>query len=350
MTFDIQSQMDRILENTVEVVTDKDLLDLLKTKEKRTAYVGFEPSGKVHLGWLIIADKIKHLNECGFHVTVYLADWHAYINDKLGGDIEKIRKCGKYMEECFLALGIDPERNSFVYASDILNDLDYWSKVFRIAKRTSLARIKRAMTIMGRTGDEAEVDSSKFFYPAMQVADIFHLDIDLALGGIDQRRAHMLALDVADKLKWKKPVALHTPIIAGLDSKGRMDVTEEKMSKSSPDSCLFLHDTKEVIKRKLKKAYCPQDEIEGNPVIDLATYIIFPQLGELCIKRPEKWGGNMVFKDIDTLIGSYESGQLHPLDLKMAVAESLCEILEPVHKRMIEKYGSLGAVDRLDFL
>ena len=347
---DFKSQMDKILDNTVEVVTDADLLDLLKRKEKRTAYVGFEPSGRVHLGWLIIAEKIKDLNECDFHVTVFLADWHAYINDKLGGDIEKIRKCGRYMEECFLALGIDPEMNSFVYASDILNDLDYWGKVFQIAKRTSLARIKRAMTIMGRTGGEAEVDSSKFFYPAMQVADIFHLDIDMALGGIDQRRAHMLALDVADKLKWKKPVALHTPIIAGLDSKGRMDVTEGKMSKSSPNSCIFLHDPMDAIKRKLKKAYCPQDEIEGNPVIDLATYIIFPQIGELRIKRPEKWGGDMIFKDTDSLVESYESGQLHPLDLKMAVAESICEILEPVHRIMKEKYGSLEAIDGLDFL
>jgi len=337
------------LNNTVEVVTRDKLEELLSKKEKKSAYVGFEPSGKVHLGWLIIAQKIVDLNRCGFHVTIYLADWHAYINDKLGGDIEKIRKCGKYMQDCFIALGVDPERNSFVYASELLGGLSYWEKVFQVAKRSSLARLKRAMTIMGRTGDEAEVDSSKFFYPVMQVTDIFQLDVDLALGGMDQRRAHMLALDVAEKLHWKKPIALHTPIIAGLDSKGRMDIAEVKMSKSNPDSCIFIHDDLETIRRKIKKAYCPQGELEGNPIIDLATYIIFPKLGELTILRPEKWGGNMHFLSLRDLVDSYESGQIHPQDLKTAAADALHEILEPVQKRLTEIYGSLEEMEKMDF-
>ena len=349
MSLDIAAQMELILGNTVEIVTREKLEFLLNEKEKRTAYVGFEPSGKVHLGWLIIADKIKHLNLCGFHVTVYLADWHAYINDKFGGDIDRIRKCGRYMEDCFQALGVDPERNSFVYASELLDSISYWEKVFKVAKRTSMARLKRAMTIMGRSGDEAEVDSSKFFYPAMQVTDIFHLEVDLALGGQDQRRAHMLALDVAEKLQWKKPLALHTPIIAGLDSGGRMDMAEAKMSKSSPDSCLFIHDDGATIIRKLKKAFCPQGELEGNPIIDLATYIIFPQLGEITIKRPEKWGGDMFFSTLSPFLESYESGQIHPLDLKIAVAEGLGKILEPVHGKLCEKYGSLAKIEELDF-
>jgi len=333
----------------VEVVTRDKLEKLLSEKEKKSAYVGFEPSGKVHIGWLIFAQKIIDLNRCGFHVIIFLADWHAYINDKLGGDIGKIRKCGKYMEDCFIALGVDPEKNSFVYASELLNGLSYWEKVFQVAKRSSLARLKRAMTIMGRTGEETDVDSSKFFYPVMQVTDIFQLDVDLALGGLDQRRAHMLALDVAEKLRWKKPIALHTPIIAGLDSKGRMDIADEKMSKSNPDSCIFIHDDLDNIKRKIKKAYCPQGDLEGNPIIDLASYIIYPKLGELTIHRPEKWGGNMHFKSLGDLVDSYESGQIHPMDLKTAVADALHEILDPVQNQLTEKYGSLEEMEKMDF-
>ena len=346
---DIRSQMELVLNNTVEVVTKDKLEKLLSDKEKKTAYVGFEPSGKVHIGWLIFARKIIELNRCGFHVTIYLADWHAYINDKLGGDIEKIKKCGKYMEDCFIALGVDPQLNSFVYASELLGQLSYWEKVFQVAKRSSMARLKRAMTIMGRTGDETDVDSSKFFYPVMQVTDIFQLDVDLALGGMDQRRAHMLALDVAEKLRWKKPVALHTPIIAGLDSKGRMDIAEEKMSKSNPDSCIFIHDGPDDIKRKIKKAYCPQGELEGNPIIDLVSYIVFPALGELTITRPEKWGGDMHFSSLRDLVDSYESGQVHPMDLKTAVANALHEILDPVQKRLTDIYGSLEKMEQMNF-
>jgi len=202
---------------------------------------------------------------------------------------------------------------------------------------------------MGRSGDEAEVDSSKFLYPLMQVTDIFHLDVDLALGGMDQRRAHMLALDVADKLKWKKPVALHTPILTGLDSQGRMDLADAKMSKSDPSSCIFIHDGLDVIRRKLKKAFCPQGEIEGNPIIDLLRFIVFPRLGELTIKRPAKWGGDLHFPDLDRLITSYRDGDIHPLDLKMATAEALGEILRPVQESLVERYGSVEAVDGMTF-
>lgn len=346
----LEERMEIILGNTPEVVSRDALKELLSKDGEKRAYVGFEPSGKVHIGWLILADKIDHLTRCGFHVIIYLADWHAYINDKLGGDIATIRKCGAYMEDCFLALGIDEERTSFVYASELLDNLSYWEKVFQVAKKSTLARIKRAMTIMGRTGDEAEMDSSKFYYPAMQVADIFHLDVDLALGGLDQRRAHMLALDVADKLKWKKPVVLHTPILSGLDSRGRMDMADAKMSKSDPSSCIFIHDDLPAIREKLKKAYCPQGEIEGNPVIELIRFIVFPRLGEFTIKRPDKWGGDMHFADFDALRRGFENGDIHPLDLKMAAAEALGEILKSVHERTIEKYGSLKAVEEMSFV
>ena len=340
--------MDRykiLSKNTVEIVTPEELRNVLE-KDKPRAYIGFEPSGMVHLGWKICTNKIKDFISCDFEFIVLLADWHAYINDKLGGDIEKIKLCGKYMEDCFAAMGVTNTR--FIYASDYVNDPYYWELVLKTSKSTSVARVKRAMDIMGRKEDEAEKDLSKLFYPAMQVADIFYLDVDVAYGGLDQRHAHMLARDVSKKLGRKPPVALHTPLLTGLQAGGRMNPIEAKMSKSKPDSMISIHDKPEDVKRKIKKAYCPEKQIDGNPILEICRYVIFPELnGEpFRVERPEKFGGNLEFNSYEELEKAFIE-DLHPLDLKNATAEYVNSILEPIHdyfEKHPDSYDKMRAI------
>jgi len=325
------NNLEKITLNTEEIVTIEELKSVLE-KPKSKAYIGFEPSGSVHLGWKICTNKIKDFLECGFDFTVLLADWHAYINDKLGGDIEKIKICGKYMEDCFAAMGIDKNQVKFVYASDYVGDPKYWELVLRTSKVTSVARVKRAMDIMGRDAEEGEKDLSKLFYPAMQVSDIFYLDLDVAYGGTDQRHAHMLARDVSKKIGRKPPVAIHTPLLTGLQAGGRMDSIESKMSKSKPDSMISIHDDVKSVNKKIKKAYCTEKQIEGNPVLEMCKYVIFPELkgNTFLIKRPEKFGGNLEFYTYDDLEQAFLN-DLHPLDLKNTTAEYVNKILEPIH-------------------
>jgi len=320
---DLDERVETVKNNAEEIVTLEELKVLLETNKHPTAYVGFEPSGFIHIGFLVCANKIKDLIKAGFDVTILLADWHAFINDKLDGNMENIRLCGKYMEDCFSSLGINAR---FVYASELIDKKEYWEKVIRIAKNSSLARVKRAMTIMGRKESDIETDSSKLMYPSMQAADIFELNVDVALGGMDQRKAHMLARDVSEKLGWKKPIAIHTSLLGSLTGTERM---ESKMSKSSPESCVFIHDSEEDIKRKIKNAYCPM-EIENNPVIDICRHIIFREHRTITIERPEKYGGNLNLT-YPELLKVYPK-ELHPADLKSAVSKHLIQILEPVRE------------------
>jgi len=342
-----------ITTNTEEIVTIEELKKALG-KDKPKGYIGFEPSGTVHLGWKICTNKIKDFLACGFDFTVLLADWHAYINDKLEGDIEKIKLCGKYMEDCFAAMGVPVDKIKFVYASDYVGDTKYWELVLRVAKATSVARVKRAMDIMGRGEHEADKDLSKLFYPAMQVADIFYLNIDVAYGGMDQRHAHMLARDVSKKINMKPPVAIHTPLLTGLKAGGgRMDPLEVKMSKSKPDSMISIHDSVDVVKGKMKKAYCPEKTVEGNPVLEMCKYVIFPDLKDekFIINRPDKFGGNLEFSSYEDLEKAFLK-DLHPLDLKNATAKYIIKILEPIHKyfeihpETFEKMKSLGIIQK----
>jgi len=229
--------------NTAEVVTPPELLALLDNEKQPKAYIGFEPSGFVHvaLGFLTAA-KVRDLVEAGFDTTILLADWHAQINDKFGGDLEKIRACGEYFQDAFHALGV-PESVRFRTASELVAEPAYWEDVIRVSKHSTVARIKRAMTIMGRKEEDAEQDAAKLIYPAMQVTDIHRLDLDLAYGGMDQRHAHMLYRDLQKRLGWKPVVAVHTPLLSGLKGGGRMDSPVSKMSKSDPESAVFIHDS-----------------------------------------------------------------------------------------------------------
>ncbi|AGI47329.1 tyrosyl-tRNA synthetase [Thermoplasmatales archaeon BRNA1] len=356
---DVEERIALVKRLAMEVVNEDELRELFKTKEQPLAYIGFEPSGLVHLGWALVTTKIRDLCEAGFKVIIFWADWHAYINDKLGGEIENIRACARYMEDCFVALGVPRDKVEFRYASEILDDIDYWEKLIKIGKVTSLLRIKRAMTIMGRKEDEADLDSSKVIYPLMQATDIFHMGIDLAYAGIDQRRANMLARDAADKLGWKKPLALHTPLIPGLKGNSRMNVDgvkavekvevcrtgegiekqsegmiEMKMSKSDPSSSIRIHDTPDEIRQKIKKAFCPPEKEQEsvNPILMMSKYIIFPRIGRMDIERPEKYGGNVSFDSYEALTDAYFGGKLSPVDLKTGAADGLIRCLEPVQK------------------
>lgn len=323
--------MERLLSNTVEVVTEEELIEVMEMERKR-AYIGFEPSGFAHLGWKICANKIRDFLDCGFDFIILLADWHAYINDKLDGDMEKIRICGRYMEDCFEAMGVSKNKVKFVYASDYISDSKYWELVLKIAKANSIARVKRAMDIMGRKEEEAEKDLSKLFYPVMQVADIFYLDIDVAYGGIDQRHAHMLARDTAKKLRMKKPVALHTPLLPSLQARGRMDPIDMKMSKSKPESMISIHDSEEEVERKIRKAYCPEREVENNPILDIWRYLIFQEFKEVKVERPRRFGGDITLKSFKELEEIFSKGDLHPLDLKNTTSKYINEILQPIRK------------------
>ena len=246
---------------------------------------------------------------------------------------------------------VDKDKVKYIYASDYVNDAKYWELVLRTSKATSVKRVKRAMDIMGRSEDEAERDLSKLFYPAMQVSDIFYLDHDVAYGGMDQRHAHMLARDVSKKLNRKPPVAIHTPLLTGLQAGGRMDPTEVKMSKSKPDSMIGIHDNPDSVKNKLKKAYCPEKIVEGNPVLEICKYVIFPELQKevFLIERPEKFGGNLEFQNYMELEQSFVKG-LHPLDLKNATAEYINRILEPVHQFFNKNSKNLDEIKKIGLI
>ena len=299
-------------------------------------YVGFEPSGKAHIGWKVLSLQLKRMLEADANVLIFLADWHAWVNDKFGGNMEDIQKTAVYMEETFRALldypeeGDGPGQLRFYWASQLMDSGDYWARVLRCSKGATLPMVRKTFTIMGRDEASSDHDLSKFYYPAMQAADIFELNIDVAIGGMDQRKAHMFMRDMASKWNWKKATCLHTPILSSLKASGvRMDSFDHKMSKSDPNGALLLHDTLEKVQKKMKKAYLdPEDE--QSPVYELAEHVVLPEFGQIQVTPNPKFGEPSTWNDLASFKAAVKDGTLHPFDAKMGVAAGVAAGLSSI--------------------
>src|SRR3989344_4794029 len=332
----LQERLDLIKEVGEEIVTEEELIELLKDKKHPIAYDGFEPSGKIHLAQGVLrAINVNKLTKAGVKFKFWVADWFALMNNKMDGDLAKIQKTGEYFIEVWKACGMDMENVEFLWSSDVINDTEYWLKVINIGRLNSVTRITRCSQIMGRS-EKDTLSAAQIFYPCMQCADIFHLKADITQLGMDQRKVNVLAREVAPKLGFQKPIVVSHHMLMGLGQPPASDLSgadrciEIKMSKSNPDTCIFMTDGAEDIQRKLAKAYCPAKVVDENPIIEYAKHIVFEKFDKIEIERPQKFGGNLEIQSYDELCKEYSKGELHPMDLKASVARSLNELLKPV--------------------
>jgi tyrosyl-tRNA synthetase len=319
-----------------EIVTKEELLELLEKKKTFIAYDGFEPSGKIHLAQGVLrAINVNKMIKAGAKFKMLVADWHGWANNKMGGDLEKIQIVGKYFIEVWKSCGMDLDGVEFVWASDLLNNREYWKTVMQVARNSTLNRVLRTTQIMGRNEKDI-LQASHIIYPCMQAADIFHLKADVCQLGMDQRKVNVLARELGEKIGYWKPIIVSHHMLMGLQqpATAESDVKERtiamKMSKSIPDSAIFMTDSEDDIARKMNKAYCPEKQSNENPVLEYYKYIIFEKFDKIEIKRPEKFGGNIEITSYKVLEELFCEGKIHPLDLKKTAAFYINELIKPV--------------------
>jgi tyrosyl-tRNA synthetase len=315
---DIEEKIKLVQKNTVEIVSVEELRELLKKKKQPRVYCGYEPSGPMHLGHFVTITKLMDLEKAGFKVVILLADIHALLNKK--GDLSDIKKNVDIWKKTVKAIGINAE---IALGSDFEFTKEYQLDVMKLAQTATIQRGLRSMQEIARDSDNATI--SQLWYPLMQVVDIKHLKLDAALGGMEQRKVHMMGKDM-EKILEHPFVAIHTPLITSLKGPG------QKMSKSIPGSGISVTDSYEEIKKTINGAYCPEKDIKDNPILQITKLIIFPRFEVFEIIRPEKFGGVIKFTNYEELEKSFSEGKLHPLDLKNAVTEYLENIIAPIRK------------------
>ncbi|MBW2999609.1 tyrosine--tRNA ligase, partial [Candidatus Woesearchaeota archaeon] len=277
---DTQTRLELIKDVGEEIITEEALSELLQTKSKPVAYDGFEPSGRIHIAQGIMrAINVNKMIKAGCKFKMLVADWHGWANNKMGGDLEKIQKVGKYLIEVWKAAGMDLKNVEFLWVNDFVTDTEYWKKVMQVARNSTLNRIIRCGQIMGRKESEV-LQASQVLYPCMQCADIFHLKADICQLGMDQRKVNVLAREVGPKIGFWSPVVVSHHMLMGLSQPPAGEESIErkielKMSKSIPDSAIFMTDSEEEIKRKINKAYCPPKVVYENPLMDYMRFLVF---------------------------------------------------------------------------
>ncbi|KAL7559425.1 hypothetical protein ACA910_009985 [Epithemia clementina (nom. ined.)] len=354
-TEDLQADYDRILSIGEECISADELKTMLLIKGRGSdtpgfnLYDGFEPSGRMHIAQGVF--KAMNVNKCTFPGTngtfvFWVADWFALMNDKMGGDLEKIKTVGHYLIEVWKAAGMDLSNVVFKWASEeITNHADkYWPTMLDVARRFNVTRIKKCCQIMGRM--EGSLTSAQVLYPLMQCTDVFFLKADICQLGVDQRKVNMLAREYCDAAGIKyKPIILSHHMLYGLKA------GQEKMSKSDPDSAVFMEDSAADVERKIMNAYCPSasetdaptsqniaDSAEDagkesmnlsgdtlkNPCLDYIQNIIF--------SPPDATftAGNTTFTDFTSVREAFLSGAISEEQLKQGLIDELNRLLEPV--------------------
>ncbi|WP_246982550.1 tyrosine--tRNA ligase [Halorientalis marina] len=315
---------------TEEVVTEDELEELL-AEESPSAYIGYAPTGEMHIGHFTTIRKLADFVRADLDVTVLIADLHAHLDsEKSPWDLLDARS--EYYEEAIRgmleATGADPDDVTFVRGREFQLDEEYTLDMYRMAAETTVARAQRAGSEVVRESESPNLGG--LVYSLMQSLDVKALDADIAYGGIDQRGIYMLGRELLPDHGHDAPVCLFAPLLSGLSG--------GKMSASDAGSKVNLTDEPDDVVEKIEGAYCPQGEVEDNGVLEYLRYLVFPILDDrgedFVVERPDEYGGDIVFESYEELETGFVGGDLHPADLKPAAGEYISDVIDPIRERL----------------
>lgn len=313
MFMDIEERLNLIKRNTLEIITVEELQNLLNERKPLSVYIGRAPTGSIHLGHLVALGKLFDFEKAGIHTKILIADLHAALDD-LKSKWEELDKRVDYTKKC-IELAFDWERMpEFVRGSDFELSQPYVSDLLKLSTLTTVDKGMHAASEVTRMKNPKV---SEVIYPLMQTLDEEYLDVDIQLGGMDQRHIFAYAREYLEKLGYRKRVEVLTPLIASIRGPGT------KMSSSVPESNIKIYDSEESIRKKILNGYCPEGVVEDNFIIQIVNFFILPNDGKFDIKREPKFGGDISIDSQDQLIQLYSQKKIHPLDLKNAVAENI---------------------------
>lgn len=335
---DVDRRYKLITRNLGEVVTEESLKKLLREKDAPHIYLGNATTGKPHLAYVLLMQKLADFLEAGCKVTVLFADLHGYLdNMKSSWDLlEKRTEFYKLLIQTLLQhLEVDLNRLNFVVGTNIQLSKEYTLDMYKLSAIASLNNTQKAGSEVVKQVESPKI--SGLLYPMLQALDEEYLDVDIQFGGVDQRKIFMFAREFLPKIGYKKRTHLMVDMIGGLTESG-------KMSSSEPKSKIDFDDSDEVIKQKVMDAYSKDGKVEGNGLLGLCKFVLFPywkkQGDVFVVRRPEKYGGDISLESYDELENAFKSGDLSSIDLKQNLYGEIISFIKPI-RATLEKHTEL---------
>ena len=328
---DIKKRLELIKRNTEEIVTLEELEELLKKKKKPVVYLGTAITGRPHIAYVLWIHKLADFLKAGFKVKLLLADLHGAL-DNTPWDVLDARYnyYKKLMPLMFKSVGADVKNFEIVKGSDFQLKKEYISDVLKMSTFTTVRDCNKAASEVVKFGDNPKL--SGLIYPIMQSLDEVYLKVDVQYGGLDQRKILMFARENLPKMGYERRVEIMTPMIPGLEG--------GKMSSSVESSKIDLLDDEKTVNEKIKRAYCKEGEVEGNGVLAFLENVVIvikqDSNKKFIVERDEKFGGNLEFERYEDLEKMYANKELHPLDLKNALAKEVNNLLSIIRKNRKE--------------
>lgn len=306
-------------------------------------------------------------------------DVHAFL-DNLKAPLDLVAHRTKYYEfvlrAVFTSLGIPTSQLTFVKGSDYQLKADYTLDCYKLCTLVTEHDAKKAGAEVVKQVESPLL--SGLLYPGLQALDEQYLGVDFQFGGLDQvcyprcppydliyrhasfsvqRKIFTFAELYLPRLGYAKRAHLMNPMIPGLMG--------GKMSSSDPDSKIDFLDPPEVVKRKIKKAFCEEGNVTENGLLAFLNAVLIP-ISQLRLQRlhgetgesieggneaagsqkpftaddapegtvftitREKGGGPSHYKTYQELEDDFAAKKIHPGDLKASVRDAITSLLEPI--------------------
>ena len=381
----VDQKYDLITRNLQEIIGEtEEIKNIMKTRPLKI-YWGTACTSRIHIGYFVQMLKIADYLQAGCEVSILLADLHAYL-DNMKSTLELINHRTEYyikmIQSILIYMNIDIQRLKFIKGTSFQLTEKYTMDVYRAHSVITVKEAQHAGAEVVKQSDNPKMNG--LLYPTLQALDEEYIDggIDAETSGIDQRKIVTHSRIIMPKLGYKKRFYFMTEMVPGLrfikkeqdvqnqtvklnreDLGNLLELTNdddlaeclqgiinkyneekeligniqlEKMSASNHDSKIDLLDTKNQIKTKINKCYCLPGDINDNCLMTICEKMVFPMLKykgiDFVINRKEKFGGQIIYKNIDDLKNDFKTEKLHPGDFKLGMIDSFDLLLDPIRK------------------
>ena len=299
-------------------------------KNKDIVLSGIRPTGNLHLGNYFGAlknfVKMQETNECYF----FIADYHSLTThphpDNLQGNAKQV-----LIE--YLAAGIDPEKATLYFQSDIPETAELY---LFLNMNAYLGELERVPTFKEKARKQPNnVNAGLLTYPTLMAADIIIHKADKVPVGKDQEQHLEMTRTYARRFNnmydtdfFPLPTAYNfgedLVKIPGLDGSGKMGKSEGE------GNAIFLNEDPKSIRKKVMRAVTDSGPTEPNQEKSQPVQNIFTLLN--VVSKPET---------VQYFEEQYNQCTIRYGDLKKQLAEDIAAFVQP----FAEKIKELSSAD-----
>ncbi|KAF7313267.1 Tyrosine--tRNA ligase [Mycena kentingensis (nom. inval.)] len=341
-----------------EVLGGDSIKAILAEGRSPKGYFGTATTGRPHIGYFVPLTKISDFLQAGVEMTILFADIHAFL-DNMKAPYELVEYRVKYYQALltavFKSLGISTSKLTYKKGSDYQLTSKFNMDNYRLCATVTEHDAKKAGAEVVKQVDSALL--SGLLYPGLQALDEEYLGVDFQFGGVDQRKIFTFAELYLPRLGYAKRAHLMNAMVPGLAG--------GKMSSSDPNSKIDFLDSADAVRKKIKLAFCEEGNVEENGILSFVKAVLIPisklRLENIArggtileeklepfvaagapegtvfsVERDEKFGGPMHYASYEALSDAFAKKELHPKDLKGAVAAGINKLLDPIRKAFEE--------------